>query len=187
MFACVYVAECGVGQVCLSVCVCGVVHVRLCVCVVCGVGQVRLCVCSLCVSYVECEVGVDLLERVSVVLGRSAGVYVCVWCRACLPVRMWLSVVSDRSVCLCVCGVCVWCGVRQVRLCMCVIHGMPSSCRSAGESECVVLGRSACVCVCVCACVCAVCVCLCVWCLAGPSVCVIREILSSCRSAGQSE
>ena len=65
------------------------------------------------------------------------------------------------------------CGVGQVRLCMCVcvIRGMPSSCRSAGEIECVVLCRSVCVCVlavdllqrvsgfgqvclCVCVCVC---------------------------------
>jgi len=33
-------------------------------------------------------------------------------------------------------------------VCACVIRGLPSSCRSAGESECVVLGRSVCVCVC---------------------------------------
>jgi len=32
-------------------------------------------------------------------------------------------------------------------VCVCVIAGMPSSCRSVGESECVVLGRSVCVCV----------------------------------------
>jgi len=30
-------------------------------------------------------------------------------------------------------------------VCACVIRGMPSSCRSAGEIECVVLGRSVCV------------------------------------------
>jgi len=43
---------------------------------------------------------------------------------------------------------------------------------------------SPCVCVCVSG---VVHVCLCVWCWAGPSVCVIRGMLSSCRSAGQSE
>ena len=105
--------------VCVSVCVCGVGQVRLCVCVcvcVCVVSDRSVYVC---VSYMECEVGVDLLERVSMVLGRSAGVYVCVWCRACLPVCMWLSVWcrTGPSVCVCVC-VCV-CGVRQVRLCVC--------------------------------------------------------------------
>ena len=39
----------------------------------------------------------------------------------------------------------------------------------------------------VCVCAVCVCVCLCVWCWAGPSVCVIRGMLSSCPSAGQSE
>jgi len=72
---------------------------------------------------------------------------------------MRLSVVSDRSFCVCVCGivhirlcVCV-CGVGQVRLCVCVVCGMPSSCRSAGQSECVVLAMSVCLCVFVCVCV----------------------------------
>ena len=92
-------------------------------------------------------------------------VCVCVWCRACLPVCMWLSVWCRTGPSVCVYVVC---GVGQVRLCMCVIHGMPSSCRSAGESECVLLGRSACVCVCVCLCVCL----WCLWCLAGSSMCV---------------
>ena len=36
---------------------------------------------------------------------------------------------------------------RSVCVCVCVIRGMPSSCRSAGEIECVVLCRSVCVCV----------------------------------------
>ena len=43
---------CGVGQVCLSVCVC------VCVCVSCPAGP------SLCVSYVECGIGVDLLDTI---------------------------------------------------------------------------------------------------------------------------
>jgi len=91
---------------------------------------------------------------------------------------------------------------------VCVVRGMPSSCRSAGESDCVVLSRSACVCVCVwCRACLPVCMWVSVWCQAGPfvcvcavcvcvyvcgvgqaaSMCVIRGMLSSCRSAGQSE
>jgi len=57
----------------------------------------------------------------------------------------------------------VWCWAGP-SVCACVIGGMPSSCRSAGESECVVLGRSVCLC-----------------------VCVIAGMLSSCWSAGESE
>ena len=108
----------------------------------------------------------------------------CVCLVSCMFACVYVAecVVSDRSICVCVCG------VGQVRLCMCVIHGMPSSCRSAGESECVVLGRSACVSVCV----------WCLWYLAGLSMCVcvvlarsvyvcVRGMPSSCRSAGQSK
>jgi len=65
---------------------------------------------SVCVLYEERRVAVDLLQRVSVVVGRS--------------------------VCVCVC------------VCVCVLRGMLSSRRSAGESECVVLCRSVCVWVC---------------------------------------
>jgi len=83
------------------------------------------------------------------------------------------------------------CGVRQVRLCVCVIRGMPISCWSAGESECVVLGRSVCVCVSYEECRVAVNVMerVSVSCWAGPSVCacVIRGMPSSCRSAGECE
>ena len=44
---------------------------------------------------------------------------------------------------VCLCGVCV---------CVCVLRGMLSNRRSAGERECVVLCRSVCVCVCLCVC-----------------------------------
>ena len=40
----------------------------------------------------------------------------------------------------------MWCWAGP-SVCVCVTAGMPSSCRSAGESECVVFGRSVCVCV----------------------------------------
>ena len=40
-------------------------------------------------------------------------------------------------------------GVVQVRLCVCVIRGTPSSCRSAAESECGFGQVRVCVCVCV--------------------------------------
>ena len=91
----------------------------MCVCVLRGMLSSRLsageieCVVlcrsiCVCVSYEDRRVAVDLLQRVSVVLGRS--------------------------VCVCVC--------------VCVLRGMLSSRRSAGESECVVLCRSVCVWVC---------------------------------------
>ena len=137
---------CGVEQVCLSVCVCLVLCMFACVYVgECGVGQVRLCVCVV----------------------------------SCTSVSL--------CVCVCVC-VCVVCGVGQVRLCVCMVCGMPSSCRSAGQSECVVLGRSVYVCVSYEECRVAVGLLerLSSWCCAGPSVCVIRGMPSSCRSSGQS-
>ena len=102
---------CGVEQVRLCVCVSGVVPVCLCVCVWCVVLARSVYVC---VSYMECEVGVDLLERVSVVLGRSAGVCVCLV--SCMFACVYVAecVVSDRSVC--VCGVWCWPGPS---MCVC--------------------------------------------------------------------
>ena len=87
-------------------------------------------------------------------------------------------------------------GVVQVRLCVCVIRGTLSSCRSAAESECGFGQVRLCVCVCVvrlmlvvvglpervsvsCWAGLSVCVCVC--------VCVLRRILSSRLSAGESE
>jgi len=116
----------------VCVCVSGVVHVRLCVFVcVCGVGQVRLCVCVIHGMPSSCR---SAGESECVVLGRSACVSVCVWC-------LWY--LAGLSMCVCVVL------ARSVYVC---VRGMPSSCRSAGQSKCVVLGRSVCVCVCVCVC-----------------------------------
>jgi len=77
-------------------------------------------------------------------------------------------------------------------MCVCVIRGMPSSCRSAGESECGVGQVRLCVCVCVsyeeCRVVVGLLERLSVWCWAGPSMCVCHtRNASSCRSAGESE
>jgi len=86
------------------------------------------------------------------------------------------------------------CGVGQVRLCVCVcvIRGMPSSCRSAGELECVVLGRSVCVCVLYEKRRVAVDLLQRVSVVLGRSVCVCVYVCrtlnaGSCRSAGESE
>ena len=100
MFACVYVGECGVGQVRLCVCVVSCTSVCVCVCVCVRVVLARSV--YVCVWYAECRVAVDLLERVSVWCWAGPPVCVCVWCRACLPV------------CVCV----YVCGVGQVRLCV---------------------------------------------------------------------
>ena len=43
----------------------------------------------------------------------------------------------------------LWCSAGP-SVCVCVIRGMPNSCRSAGESECGVGQVRLCVCVCVC-------------------------------------
>ena len=64
-----------------------------------------------------------------------------------------MCVVGQVRLCVCVCvSVCV--SVVSVVsgrfVYVCVVRGMPSSCRSAGQSKCVVWGRSVCVCVCVC-------------------------------------
>jgi len=88
----------------------------------------------MCVSYEECRVAVGLLQRVSVVLGRSVCVCVCV-------VRL-MPVVVGRPERV---SVSCWAGLS---VCVCVLRGMLSSRLSAGESECVVLCRSVCVCVC---------------------------------------
>ena len=96
----------------------------------CGVGQVRLCMC---VSYEEYRVAVGLPDSECVVLGRS--VYVRVSYEEC---RVAVGLLERVSVSC-------WAGPS---VCVCVIRGMPSSCWSAGESECVVLGRSVCLCVC---------------------------------------
>ena len=140
----------------------------------CGVRQVRLCVC---VSYEECRLAVGLPDSECVVFGRS--VCVCVSYEEC---RVAVNVLERVS---------VWCWAGP-SVCACVIRVIPSSCRSAGEIECVVLCRSVCVCVlyeerrvavgllqrvsvvlgrsvCVCVCVC------------------LRGMLSSCRSAGESK
>jgi len=125
---------------------------------VCGVGQVSL---SVCVLYEECRVAVNLLERLSV--WCSAGPSVCVCVIRGMPSSCWSAgeserVVFGRSICVCVsyeeCRVAVnvlervsvWCWAGP-SVCACVIRGMPSSCRSAGEIECVVLCRSIYVCV----------------------------------------
>ena len=65
----------------------------------CGVGQVRLCVR---VSYEERRVAVDLLQRVSVVLGRSVCVCVCCTLNAgsCRSAGESECVVLGRSVCV---------------------------------------------------------------------------------------
>ena len=96
----------------------------------CGVGQVTLFVR---VSYEECRVAVGLLERVSVCVGQVR-LSVCVSYEECCVVVSFLERVS------------MWCWTGR-SVCVCVIRGMPSSCRSAGEIECVVFGRSANVCV----------------------------------------
>ena len=97
----------------------------------CGVGQVRLCVC---VSYEERRVAVGLPDSECVVLGRSVCLCVCVSYEEC---RVAVGLLERVSVSC-------WAGPS---VCACVIRGMPSSCRSAGEIEYVVLGRSVYVCV----------------------------------------
>ena len=126
----------------MCVCVSGVVPVCLCVCVWCVVLARSVYVC---VSYMECEVGVDLLERVSVVLGRSAGVCVCLV--SCMFACVYVAecVVSDRSVC-----VCVWCVVLARSFYVCVWY---AECRVAVD----LLERVS------------------VWCWRGLSVCVSYE------------
>ena len=124
----------------------------------CGVGQVRLCMC---VSYEERRVAVGLPDSECVVLGRS--VYVCVSYEECrvavgLLERLssWCSAGPSVYVCVirgmpssCRSAAESECGFGQVRLCVCVCRTLNAgSCRSAGESECVVLGRSVCMCVC---------------------------------------
>ena len=85
----------------------------------------------------------------------------------------------------------MWCSAGP-SVCVCVIRGMPSSCRSAGESECVCwAGPSVCVCVSYEECRVAVGLLerVSVSCWAGPSVCacVVRGMLFSCQSPGESE
>jgi len=94
-----------------------------------AVGQVRLCMC---VSYQERRLAVGLPDSECVVLGMS--VYVCVSYEEC---RVAVGLLERLS---------VWCWAG-LSVCACVIRGMPSSCRSAGEIELVVLGRSVYVCV----------------------------------------
>ena len=96
-------------SICLFVCVC------VCVCV-CGVRQVRLCV-----SYAECGVGVDLLERLSV--WCWAGPPVCVCLVSCMFACVYVGEcgVGQVRLCVCVC-VCVWCVVlaRSIYVCVCM-------------------------------------------------------------------
>jgi len=154
--------------------VCGVGHVRLCVCVIRGIPVAvdlleRVSVrcwagpsVYVCVSYEECRVAIGLLERVNVCVGQVR-LFVRVSyeeCRVAVGLLERLSVWCWACPSMCVCHTrntgssrsageseCVVLG-RSVRLCVCVIRGMPSSCRSAGESEYVVFGRSVCLCVC---------------------------------------
>jgi len=103
---------------------------RVCVC-----ACVCVCVCvSVCASYDECRVAIGLLERVSVCVGQVR-LSVCVSYEECCVVVSLLERVS------------VWCWAGP-SVYVCVLRGMPSSCRSAGESECVMLGRSVSLCVC---------------------------------------
>ena len=95
----------------------------------CGVGQVRLFVR---VSYEECRVAVGLPERVSVWCWAGPSVCVCVSYEEC---RVTVGLLER---------VCVWCW-PGASVCACVIRGMPSSCRSAGESECGVVQVRLCV------------------------------------------
>ena len=153
---------CRVGQVRLSVRVsyeecCVAVSLLERVSVWCWTGRSV----SVCVLYEECRVAVGLLERLSMWCSAGPSVCVCVSyeeCRLAVGLPDSECVVLGRSVYVCVsyeeCRVAVnvlervsvWCWAGP-SVCACVIRGMPSSCRSAGESECVVLGRSVCVCV----------------------------------------
>jgi len=83
---------------------------------VCRVGQVRL---SVRVSYEECRVAVGLLERVSVCVGQVR-LSVCVSYEECYVVVSLLERVR------------VWCWAGP-SVYVCVIRGMPSSCRSARQ------------------------------------------------------
>ena len=81
-----------VGQVHLFVCVC--LCVCVCVCVVFGRSV------YVCVSYAECGVGVDLLDRVSDVgQVHLFCVCVCVCVCACVCMCLWCS--TGSSMCLC--------------------------------------------------------------------------------------
>jgi len=141
---------------------------------VCGVGQVRLCMC---VSYEERRVAVSLPDSECVVLGRS--VYVCVSYEEC---RVAVGLLERLS---------SWCSAGP-SVYVCVIRGMPSSCRSAAESECGFGQVRLCVCVCVVRLMPVVVgrperVSVSCWAGLSVCVCVLRGMLSSRLSAGESE
>ena len=93
----------------------------------CRVGQVCLCV-----SHEERRVAVGLPDSECVVLGMS--VYLSVSYEEC---RVAVGLLERFS---------MWCWTGP-SVCLCVIRGTPSSCRSAAESECGFGQVRLCVCV----------------------------------------